>query len=67
MWGQTLPETAGTVTVPAALRQLAACAASRQRAGRFGAWARMFVKVVFWHVSERVNLQVSVSGCKLVI
>ena len=24
------------------------------------------VKVVFWHVSERVNLQVSVSGCKLV-
>ena len=24
------------------------------------------VKVVFWHVSERHNLQVSVSGCKLV-
>ena len=24
------------------------------------------VKVVFWHVSERVNLQVPVSGCKLV-
>ena len=24
------------------------------------------VKVVFWHVSERVNLQVSVLGCKLV-
>ena len=25
------------------------------------------VKVVFWHVSERINLQVSVSGYKLVM